>query len=332
MRALVLERPCPVADGPLAVRDVPVPAPAADELLLRVSACGVCRTDLQLAEGDLVARVVPIIPGHQIVGRVEAVGTERRRLEPWRSRGSDVARRGLWICRRCREGRENLCAPASFTGWDRTVASPSVRRCGRASRHGCRMPSPTWPRRRCCAEASSATAPCGSAASSPAAGSGSSGSAPPRAARSRSPCTGAARCSSAPGRRRNVHGRSSSVPCGPVATTKPTRPPGRRDHVRPVRGRRGGRAALPRPRREGRGQRDPSRSRAGVPLRPPLVGAQHLQRRERHAAGCLRVPAARRFDTGSRRRGGSSPRRREPSTAACGRRHGRGSRRARALT
>ena len=75
MRALVLERPGPLAvDEPLRLRDVPDPSAGAGELLLRVNACAVCRTDLQLVEGDLAAHRLPTIPGHQVVGRVEAVG------------------------------------------------------------------------------------------------------------------------------------------------------------------------------------------------------------------------------------------------------------------
>jgi propanol-preferring alcohol dehydrogenase len=119
VRALVLERPGPAAGGPLRLRDVPRPDPAPGELLLLVSACGVCRTDLQLAEGDLAARRLPVIPGHQIVGRVEALGAG---VSGW----SAGERAGVtWLagacgrCNRCREGRENLCAFAAFTGWDR---------------------------------------------------------------------------------------------------------------------------------------------------------------------------------------------------------------------
>ncbi|MFH1475209.1 MAG: alcohol dehydrogenase catalytic domain-containing protein, partial [Chloroflexota bacterium] len=75
MRALVLERPGSLAAGePLRLRDVPDPQPGAGELVIGVAACAVCRTDLQLVEGDLVARRLPTIPGHQVVGRVEAVG------------------------------------------------------------------------------------------------------------------------------------------------------------------------------------------------------------------------------------------------------------------
>jgi propanol-preferring alcohol dehydrogenase len=87
-------------------------------LLLRVVACAVCRTDLQLAEGDLPARHLPIVPGHQIVGRVVSMDAG---VEGW----SVGERAGVtWLagacgrCVRCREGRENLCEFATFTGWD----------------------------------------------------------------------------------------------------------------------------------------------------------------------------------------------------------------------
>jgi propanol-preferring alcohol dehydrogenase len=119
MRALVLERPGPAASAPLELREVPRPEPGPGELLLRVDACGVCRTDLQLAEGDLAPRRLPIIPGHQIVGHVEALGPDT----PGWSIGD---RAGItWLagacghCAHCREGRENLCEFATFTGWDR---------------------------------------------------------------------------------------------------------------------------------------------------------------------------------------------------------------------
>jgi propanol-preferring alcohol dehydrogenase len=119
VRALLLERPAPASESPLVLRDLPPPEAGDGELLLRVVACGVCRTDLQLAEGDLSARRLPIVPGHQIVGRVEALGAG---VSGW-ARGD---RAGVtWLagacghCDRCREGRENLCALATFTGWDR---------------------------------------------------------------------------------------------------------------------------------------------------------------------------------------------------------------------
>ncbi len=120
MRALVLERPGPLATGePLRLGDAPDPEPGRGELLLRVAACAVCRTDLQLVEGDLPAHRLPTIPGHQVVGRVEAVGPG---VEGWL-----VGERAAvgWLagtcgtCPACRTGRENLCQAARFTGWDR---------------------------------------------------------------------------------------------------------------------------------------------------------------------------------------------------------------------
>jgi propanol-preferring alcohol dehydrogenase len=120
MRALVLEHPAPLAaGGPVRLREVPEPEPGAGELLLRVGACAVCRTDLQLVEGDLPARRLPTIPGHQVAGRVESLGDG---VTGW-----SVGERAAvgWLaatcrtCRACRDGRENLCASARFTAWDR---------------------------------------------------------------------------------------------------------------------------------------------------------------------------------------------------------------------
>jgi alcohol dehydrogenase, propanol-preferring len=119
MRAMLLGRPGPAANGPLAPTELPVPSPAPGELRLRVTACAVCRTDLQLCEGDLPARRLPIVPGHQVVGVVDALGEG---VAAWALRD----RAGLtWLagtdgsCRFCDTGRENLCESASFTGWDR---------------------------------------------------------------------------------------------------------------------------------------------------------------------------------------------------------------------
>ena len=119
MRAAVLDRPAPAGDLPLAVTTRPDPVPAPGELLLRVDACAVCRTDLQICEGDIEARCLPVIPGHQAVGSVEALGEG---VEGWRvGDRAGVA----WLagacgdCARCSAGRENLCEAAQFTGWDR---------------------------------------------------------------------------------------------------------------------------------------------------------------------------------------------------------------------
>lgn len=119
MLAMVLRRPGPAAGGPLEATDLPDPTPGEGELVLAVSACAVCRTDLQLCEGDLAPRRLPIVPGHQAVGRVAAVG---RGVRGWREGDRAGA---YWLagadgtCRHCGAGRENLCERASFTGWDR---------------------------------------------------------------------------------------------------------------------------------------------------------------------------------------------------------------------
>src|SRR4029079_14795118 len=111
--------PASVETHPLERVELPSPRPGPHELLLRVSACGICRTDRQICEGDLTARRLPIVPGHQVVGRVAAWGDS---VTGWR----EGDRAGVaWLagacgaCARCREGRENLCENARFTGWDR---------------------------------------------------------------------------------------------------------------------------------------------------------------------------------------------------------------------
>ncbi len=115
---MMLELPAAAATGPLRVVAREPEAPASGMILLRVAACGVCRTDLQLCEGDLEARKLPIVPGHQIVGRVEALGPG---VDGWRvgERAGVAWLAGTCgVCDMCRSGRENLCARATFTGWD----------------------------------------------------------------------------------------------------------------------------------------------------------------------------------------------------------------------
>lgn len=114
-----LHRPGQPASRPLILDDVAEPEPGPGQLLVRVGACAVCRTDLQIASGDLGARRLPIIPGHQAIGRVEAVGPA---VEGWHTGdrvGAYWLARTCGVCRFCRGGRENLCAQAQFTGWDR---------------------------------------------------------------------------------------------------------------------------------------------------------------------------------------------------------------------
>ncbi len=114
-----LDRPREVGGRPLRHVEVPLEEPAPGEVLIDVAACAVCRTDLQIVVGDLEARRLPIIPGHQAVGSIRAVGAG---VED-RARGDRV---GVgWLagtcgaCRFCTTDRENLCEHATFTGWDR---------------------------------------------------------------------------------------------------------------------------------------------------------------------------------------------------------------------
>ena len=105
MRAMLFERP----GRPLRLAEVSAPAPGAGQVLIEVHACGVCRTDLHIVDGELEVARTPLVPGHQIVGTV--AGSERRVGVPWLG----------WTCGRCefcRSGRENLCDEARFTGRD----------------------------------------------------------------------------------------------------------------------------------------------------------------------------------------------------------------------
>ncbi len=119
MQAMELRQPGRPSAGRLTLADRDPVAPGAGELTLRVAATAVCRTDLQIVEGDLPARRLPIVPGHQVVGKVTAVGEG---VTDW----SVGDRAGvIWLagadgtCDYCLGGRENLCPSATFTGWDR---------------------------------------------------------------------------------------------------------------------------------------------------------------------------------------------------------------------
>ncbi len=114
---MVLGAQAPIAQRPLHPTDVDVPAPAADEILVRVAACGICRTDLHVIEGDLPPRRMPVVPGHQVVGRVERAGAAATRFRPGDRVGIAWLRRTCGTCAWCRSGRENLCERAEFTGW-----------------------------------------------------------------------------------------------------------------------------------------------------------------------------------------------------------------------
>ena len=120
MRAMRLDRPTPATGGspPLTLAEVAVPTPAPNEIVVRVSVCGVCRTDLDVVEGRIAAPRYPLIPGHQVIGHVAAAG--RDVVGP-----SEGDRVGIaWIhsacghCRWCRAGTENLCPSFRSTGCD----------------------------------------------------------------------------------------------------------------------------------------------------------------------------------------------------------------------
>jgi propanol-preferring alcohol dehydrogenase len=118
VRAWVVDRPGPIAGGPLRPVERPVPEPGPGEVRVRVRACGVCRTDLHLAEGDLAPRRPATVPGHEVVGIVDALGPNARRFSAGDRLGIAWLRGTCGRCRWCRTGRENLCPDAAFTGWD----------------------------------------------------------------------------------------------------------------------------------------------------------------------------------------------------------------------
>ena len=129
MRAMQLAAPAPAAEAPLRLVELPVPEPAPGQVLLRVLACGVCRTDLHILEGELPPHRSPVVPGHQIVGEVVALGAGAERVAPGGEPGAPPLAVGdrvgvPWLhqtdesCRFCRRGDENLCEHAQFTGWD----------------------------------------------------------------------------------------------------------------------------------------------------------------------------------------------------------------------
>jgi alcohol dehydrogenase, propanol-preferring len=118
MRAWVVQCPGPVADGPLRRIERPDPEPGPGEVRIRVLSCGVCRTDLHLAEGDLPPRRPHTVPGHEVVGAVDARGPGAERFAVGDRIGIAWLRGTCGRCRWCRTGRENLCPDAVFTGWD----------------------------------------------------------------------------------------------------------------------------------------------------------------------------------------------------------------------
>jgi alcohol dehydrogenase, propanol-preferring len=113
MHAMVLEAP----RQPLVLHSLPVPNPGPEEVLVRVAACAVCRTDLHVVDGELPEPKLPLIPGHEIVGRVEKAGAAVRRFQPGQRVGIPWLGWTCGQCPYCLSKRENLCSQARFTGY-----------------------------------------------------------------------------------------------------------------------------------------------------------------------------------------------------------------------
>jgi alcohol dehydrogenase, propanol-preferring len=119
MRTWVVDHTAPIDDGPLRRIDRDEPQPGPGQVRVRVTCCGVCRTDLHLAEGDLPPRRSSVAPGHEVVGRVDALGEGARRFAVGERVGVPWLGHTDGTCRFCRRGAENLCTDPVFTGWDR---------------------------------------------------------------------------------------------------------------------------------------------------------------------------------------------------------------------
>jgi propanol-preferring alcohol dehydrogenase len=117
MKACLLNSAAPIETQPLNFTEVPDPQPTGDQVRVRVSVCGVCRTDLHVVEGELPPRKSPVIPGHQVVGVVEKVGNTAGRFKVGARVGIPWLHRTCGVCEYCRAGKENLCDNATFTGY-----------------------------------------------------------------------------------------------------------------------------------------------------------------------------------------------------------------------
>jgi propanol-preferring alcohol dehydrogenase len=118
MTAWAVDRPGPVDGAPLVRLERPVPEPGPGQVRIRVLACGVCRTDLHLAEGDLAPHRHLVTPGHEVVGTVDGLGPDCTRWQEGQRIGVPWLARTCRHCRFCLSGRENLCLNPCFTGWD----------------------------------------------------------------------------------------------------------------------------------------------------------------------------------------------------------------------
>lgn len=117
MKAIVLRKPAPIESNPLELAEVPKPQPTGSQVLVRVSACGICRTDLHVIEGELTPRKSPVTPGHQIVGVIEAVGEHASMHRIGTRVGIAWLHSTDGTCEYCMAGKENLCNSPTFTGY-----------------------------------------------------------------------------------------------------------------------------------------------------------------------------------------------------------------------
>ncbi|MDF1525907.1 MAG: zinc-dependent alcohol dehydrogenase family protein [bacterium] len=117
MRAMLLEKPAPISTSPLKRVEIDSPVPEPHQIAVKVAACGVCHTDLHTVEGDLQLPWLPLIPGHQVVGKVEVLGKNVTRFKVGDRVGIAWLHWTCGSCRFCTSGRENLCPEAQFTGF-----------------------------------------------------------------------------------------------------------------------------------------------------------------------------------------------------------------------
>lgn len=118
MKAMVLARQAPIESRPLVLTEVTAPQAGPGQIRLKITACGICHTDLHVIEGDLAPHRLPLIPGHQIVGLVDQVGDEVKRHKIGDRVGIPWLHQTCGQCKFCRSDRENLCQQAKFTGYD----------------------------------------------------------------------------------------------------------------------------------------------------------------------------------------------------------------------
>jgi alcohol dehydrogenase, propanol-preferring len=117
MKAWTLARPAPVEQNPLTLTELPVPEPGEGQVLVKITACGICRTDLHVVEGDLAPKQPNMVPGHQIVGVIERTGKNAQRYREGTRVGIPWLHKTCGICAFCKSGRENLCDSPTFTGY-----------------------------------------------------------------------------------------------------------------------------------------------------------------------------------------------------------------------